>query len=108
MGKADYLALGDWNAKCDKCGFKFKASMLKLEWDNLYVCPSCWEIRHPQDFVRGVQDVQTPPWVRPDPAPTYILTCLPSGIVAISGYAVSGCMICGQKTWPGFPTQGSP
>ena len=41
------LVRGDWNAICDRCGFKFKASELKKTWDNLYVCdcsviPEAW------------------------------------------------------------------
>lgn len=32
----------------------------------------CWEPRHPQDFVRGVKDKQTPPWVRPEPPDTFL------------------------------------
>lgn len=33
---------------------------------------NCWEPRHPQDFVRGVKDKQTPPWVRPEGADTFL------------------------------------
>jgi len=67
MGNADYLKFdGDWNALCDRCGFKFKASELKETWDNLRVCKSCWEPRHPQDFLRGFPDDSSVPWSRPD------------------------------------------
>ena len=71
MGKADYLELGSWNALCYSCGFKFKASMLKRHWQGYYVCERCWEPRHPQDFVRSVPDVQTPPWAQPMPADSF-------------------------------------
>ena len=27
-----------------------------ITWDNLIVCPDDWEMRHPQDFVRGKAD----------------------------------------------------
>ena len=57
---------GQWNAICDRCGFKFKNVQLRKEWTGLRVCCECWEPRHPQDFVRGKADHQTPPWVRPD------------------------------------------
>jgi len=60
------LVLGDWNARCDRCGFKFKASDLRKTWDNLYVCKDDWEERHPQDFLRGVPDNPSVPWTRPD------------------------------------------
>jgi hypothetical protein len=64
-GRADYFAPGDWNAVCYECGRKRKASTLKRHWQGYYVCPEHWEPRHPQDFARGVQDVQTPGWTQP-------------------------------------------
>lgn len=82
-GKADHLVLGDHNAVCYECGRKFKASELKRHWQGYYVCAAHWEARHPQDFVRGVQDVQTPPWTQPMPADTFIAVernpALPTG-----------------------------
>lgn len=71
-GRADYLALGDWNTVCYECGRKRKASTLKRHWQGYYVCPEHWEARHPQDFVRGVQDIVTPPWAQPMPADQFI------------------------------------
>lgn len=70
-GRADYLALGDYNAVCYFCGFKYKASALRRHWQGFYVCGTCFEIRHPQDFVRAIPDVQTPPWAQPRPAPLF-------------------------------------
>jgi hypothetical protein len=66
MGKADYYASGDWNAICDKCGKKYKASKLKTEWNGLIVCKKCFESRHPQDFVRGVVDSPYVPFRAPE------------------------------------------
>ena len=66
-GKADYLALGDWNVVCFDCGRKFKASMMRRNWQGFYECPDHWTPRQPQDFVRSVPDKQTPPWVQPMP-----------------------------------------
>lgn len=60
------LELGQWNAECDRCGAWRKARQLRLEWTGLRVCSKCWEPRHPQDFIRGKKDDQSPPWVRPD------------------------------------------
>ncbi len=72
MGRADYLKKGDWNAICDRCGEKYKASKLQLEWDNLFVCKRCFEVRHPQDFVRGIRDDQTVPIARLQGSPKFI------------------------------------
>lgn len=35
---ADYYAPGSWNANCDRCGGKYKASELRQEWTGLRVC----------------------------------------------------------------------
>lgn len=66
MGRADFVKHGDYNFICDKCGMKRKASTGRLQWDNLFVCPGCFDIRNPQDFVRGIPDDQTVPIARPD------------------------------------------
>ena len=68
----DTLKLGDWNAVCNRCGFKFKASQLRETWDHLWVCPEDWEPRHPQDFVRGVKDQDPVPFTNPEPADVHV------------------------------------
>ena len=59
------LASGLWNAICDRCGFKYKSCDLRKEWTGSMVCRDCFEVRHPQDFVRGVPDNSNVPWSRP-------------------------------------------
>lgn len=63
---------GDWLALCDVCGRKYKASKLKQRWDGLMCCSDDYEIRQPQDFVRGVADVMKTPWSRPEPSNYFI------------------------------------
>lgn len=58
---------GEWNVICDQCGRQFKASALRKRWDGFMVCQDDWETRHPQDFVRPVQDNKPLPWTRPEP-----------------------------------------
>ena len=65
-GRADYLRLGDHNAICDVCGWKFKASQLRERWDGLMVCEADWETRHPQLDLRAIPDQMRVPWTRPD------------------------------------------
>ena len=60
-----YYQRGDWNSVCDVCGRGFKFSQLRKRWDSAYTCPECWEIRQPQDFVRGVKDDPSVPIARP-------------------------------------------
>jgi hypothetical protein len=57
---------GDYNVICDKCGMKRKASECRLDWQNLFVCRGCFDIRNPQDFVVGIPDIQTVEIARPD------------------------------------------
>jgi hypothetical protein len=66
VGKRDFYKKGDWNAVCYVCGFKRKASEMKLRWDGVYTCREDWEIRQPQDFVRGIPDEQPLPWTQPE------------------------------------------
>jgi len=61
-----------WRAICDRCGFEYSADKLRLEWTGLRTCSTCWEPRHPQDFIKGKVDKQTPPWTRPEPPDTFV------------------------------------
>ena len=62
---------GAWNTACDRCGFKYKNTQIRQEWNGLRTCHGegtndCWEPRQPQGFVRGKRDKQTVPWTRPE------------------------------------------
>lgn len=93
MPNADYLALGRWNAICDRCGRKFKSHMLQKDWQGFMLCPRDWEPRHPQDFVRGPQPECPPEWVRPPAGEdTFTRFCTPDGSTAVPGYAIPGCV----------------
>lgn len=63
---------GDWRCVCDVCGQTFLASQMRMRWDNLFVCQADNEIRHPQDFVRGVPDDMRADPVRPPPADNFV------------------------------------
>ena len=43
---------------CDRCGYQYPYLDLKKEWNGLFVCPECFEPKHPQ---------LDPPYSRPDP-----------------------------------------
>lgn len=62
---------GNWNAICDVCGFKFKATDLKQRWDGLMVDSACWEMRHPQELIRPIPDQNKLPWTRPESTDTF-------------------------------------
>lgn len=94
-GPADYYSDGDWNITCSLCGRKLKASRSVKNWQGYYRCPEHNEPRHPQDFVRGVKDVQTVPFSQP-PTDNDLAICDYNGISALAGYAVATCMITGR------------
>jgi hypothetical protein len=96
-GSADYLKRGDWNAICDVCGFKFKASELKKRWDNMMVCEKDFEFRHPQDFLKSRRDNQAVSWSRPGE-----YRGGNSGAVEIGGVDING------NTFPPAPVVPSP
>lgn len=90
MGRADYMKLGDWNALCDRCQRKYKASELRKEWTGWMVCDSCWEPRHPQEFLKGRPDKQNVAWTRPEVTE---IICVP---YAVPGTAIPGCAVPGH------------
>lgn len=57
---------GAWNAVCDRCGKRLKSFQLRKEWTGLRVCATCYEPRHPQDFLKAKVDRQAPAWTRPE------------------------------------------
>jgi hypothetical protein len=71
MSYRSSYAKGDWLAICDVCGRKYKASKLQQRWDGLMCCHQDWEMRHPQDFVRGVEDRMDVPWSRDEATDTF-------------------------------------
>jgi hypothetical protein len=64
------------------------------------VCSKDWEPRHPQDFVRGITDIQAVPWSRPESSNNFVSPCTTRS--SIAKYAVAGCMIAGNTTNPGI------
>ncbi len=97
-GEADHVVPGDWNAVCSMCGAKRKASKMVRNWQGQWRCPQHNESRQPQDFVRGVADIITPPWVQP-PEAIYIEICTFNGLSAIPGLGLPGCMIPGRSVF---------
>lgn len=86
---------GDWKAICDVCGRLFKAHKLKKRWDGLMTCNKDWEVRQPQDFVRGKADIQAPKWTRPSSEDVFTPDAI-CGILestAIPNLGQPGCMI---------------
>jgi hypothetical protein len=47
-------------------------------------CQEDWEIRQPQDFVRGVLDTQIAPWLRSEPSDSFIAVTLSQALQYVS------------------------
>lgn len=86
------LKWGDWNAICDICGFRFKASELTKDWQGLMVCKQDYEMRHPQDFLRVRPDNPAVPWSRPEGADQFIFVCWIWGTSAYADLGEADCM----------------
>jgi hypothetical protein len=52
--------------------------MLRKHWKGYYTCSSCWEPRHPQDFVRSAPIEQPVPWSQPPVADTFVDSTIPT------------------------------
>lgn len=72
MPNDKYYVPGTFYRICDRTGFKTRSYRTKKEWNGLIVRDSVWEIRQPQDFVKGVADYQAVPEARPRQPDTFI------------------------------------
>ena len=91
---------GDWNAVCDVCAQKYKASLMRKRWDGLMVCPNDWEPRHPQDFLRAVPDRQAVPWNRPETPDVFTLFCPYPTFFGAADIGTADCARAGLATPP--------
>ena len=72
MSKGWKYVHGDWNILCDVCNIRVKASTTRQRWDGFRVCENCFEIRHPQDFVKATTDHISVPFSRPRGTDTFV------------------------------------
>ena len=56
----------------DRSGFTRRAEETRAEWTEMIIGEDLWEIRQPQDFVRGVKDDQTVPQPRSEAPPVWV------------------------------------
>ena len=93
--REDYFAPGDWNAICDGCGAKLKASNLRKDWQGFMKCIRCWESRHPQDFVRARNGPEPAPlpFVRSPGTYTEVEVCSTFSISSLPDAATADCWL---------------
>lgn len=54
-------------ALCDRCGQRYEYLALKVEWTGSFVCPDCFETKHPQlSPPKNIHDPQGLKNPRPD------------------------------------------
>ncbi len=87
----NFYKSGDWNAVCDICGFRFKASKLKKNWKGEMVCEADFELRHPQEFVRVRPEKISVPWARPE-SEEFVNICWIWGQSAYADLGEADCM----------------
>lgn len=86
---------GQWNAICDRCGFKFKSSELRKDWQGLMVCDKDFETRHPQDLIKIRAEKAIPDWVRPRPEDLFVQTCDAWSSSSMADFGEADCMTVG-------------
>ena len=94
----DYYKPGVWNCICDQCGRKRKSDEVRKRWDGYMVCSdTCWEPRHPLDFIRSRPERVGVPFSRPEPTDTFVegTSCTLETRLARAGYGSAGCMTVG-------------
>lgn len=82
---------GSWNAICDVCGFKFKATEMQKRWDGLMVCSKDFEHDHPQKYLKVREDNTSVPWVRTRPADLFTNVCYPWTSVGMADFGTADC-----------------
>jgi len=94
----NWLKLGDYNAICDSCGRKFKASTMRKRWDGMFVCKEDFEYKHPQLSLKVRGDKQYVPIPRPEPtADTFIAVCYIWDRAAYADLGTADCMLADNQ-----------
>lgn len=87
MADDKHYVPGDFYRICERTGFKVRAGHTIKEWTGRFVRDISFEERQPQDFVRGVADLQQVP----DPRPRQVDTFLgPLGTTLTQAVAAGG------------------
>ena len=98
-GPADYWQAGQWNARCDICYRKCKASEMSmavsLESRNAMVCWTCLDHIQPQDFVKGIPDGNPPPIFITGNSVESDLLSQPRGGSLMTGAPMTGALMTG-------------
>ena len=89
---------------CQVCGFHLRSKEARRRWDGLIVCPEDWEARHPQDFVRAVEDYTAAEGLVSPPSEDEFVYPTCTTRTAIAGIAIAGCSFTGYNDETTIPT----
>lgn len=90
MGRRNYYKPGSYYLIDDRTGFATPVERMRMEWNGLMVREQSWEVRQPQDFVRGRVDNQSVPIARPRTPPRFIPIAVTSLVYDIGGEIPGG------------------
>jgi len=66
---------GDYFLICDICGFRFRRSQCRMQWNNLLACNECFDEKHPQhEPPKPLGEKQSVPIHRPEQEDVFITT----------------------------------
>lgn len=101
--RRDYWKEGDFNAICDSCGFKFKASELRERYDGMMVCAQDWEARHPLERSFAIRNPASLQWTRPESQDTFVghLFCTVDGMNGTTDHGTTDCARTDRNTTQG-------
>lgn len=94
-----YVA-GQWNAICDRCGFKFKSSELREDWQGLMVCSKDFETRHPQSLIKTTTESAFPSWTRPEVDEVFLPVCYVWTRSAYADLGTADCLVADSTSLP--------
>jgi hypothetical protein len=94
----NWLKLGDYNAICDSCGRKFKASTMRKRWDGLFVCHEDFEYKHPQLSLKVQGDKQQVPIPRPESNDLFLEFCDIWKSSPMADFGTADCAYVGGNT----------
>lgn len=72
MLKRPTVEPGTWTCVDDRTGFRLLNTQVQFEWNGLLVYDRVWEVRQPQDYLRGIPDNQSVPYARPMQEPLFL------------------------------------
>jgi len=91
---------GNWKYDCQRCGWTFPSEDIRKEWTGLYVCGTCWEVKHPQLMIKVRPETAVPAFKNKDAIDTYVQVCSIEGSSGYAGLAQAGCAQAGWNTIP--------